>query len=155
VTFVLTADSPGDSVQATTTGRLAVITVTGDVDVMNAGALRESLLEQFTAGVRHFVLDLSAVSFLDSTGLGVLVATHRRTRNGAGSLRLVVTGKQLLQLLRMTGLNSVFRVYPSLEEALDATYVDHPEVREPAIPAARPVPPRTPISPAQEPFASR
>jgi anti-sigma B factor antagonist len=141
VAFALTTGAVHGSDSAR---QLAVVTVTGDVDVMNASELRELLLEQFAAGARHFVLDLSEVSFLDSTGLGVLVATHRRTRNGAGSLRLVVTGKQLLQLLRMTGLNSVFRVYPSLEEALDATYADAPP---------RPVAPRSApdaaIAPAQ------
>jgi anti-sigma B factor antagonist len=119
-----------------------VIAVTGDIDVMNAGQLRELLLEQYAAGARHFVLDLSDVTFLDSTGLGVLVATHRRTRNGAGSLRLVVTRKQLLQLLRMTGLNSVFRVYPSMDDALDAAYIDLPEAVSPRIP-------RQPASPAE------
>jgi len=111
-----------------------VITVTGDVDVMNAGQLRELLLEQYAAGERHFVLDLSDVTFLDSTGLGVLVATHRRTRNGAGSLRLVVTRKQLLHLLRMTGLHSVFHVYPTLDDAMDAASTDLPEAVGPRIP---------------------
>ena len=77
----------------------AVLTITGDVDVMNAGRLRELLADEYAADSRHLVLDLQAVSFLDSTGLGILVATHRRTRNVAGSLRLVVADQGLLQLL--------------------------------------------------------
>ena len=140
MTFAVSTDLEGPEIQP------CVITVTGDIDVMNAGQLRELLVEHYTAGARHFVLDLREVSFLDSTGLGVLVAAHRRTRNGAGSLRLVVTSSALLQLLRITGLSQVFRVYTTPEDALAAVYTQTPKAVLPAAVSAQLVAltPRTP-----------
>ncbi|WP_148613441.1 STAS domain-containing protein [Nocardioides rubriscoriae] len=55
-------------------------TVTGEVDLLSVGALRRTLAEVLIDGCRMLVVDLAGVTFLDSTGLGALVATWRRAR---------------------------------------------------------------------------
>ena len=95
----------------------AVLEVGGEIDVYTAPQLRERLLEMISAGNKNVVVDLSRVDFLDSTGLGVLVGAHRRLRSGEGSLRLVCPHERLLKIFRITGLDKVFDVHDSVDNA--------------------------------------
>ena len=63
----------------------------------------------------HLVFDLTAVTFMDSTALGVLAAEQRRR---AEPLHLVVREPQLLRILRVTGYDQVFVIHASVEDAL-------------------------------------
>ncbi len=95
-----------------------VVTVVGEVDVSSAPELRARLLELDER--QRIVVDLSEVTFLDSTGLGVLVGALKRTEatRGEGELRLVVNRPQLTKVLEVTGLAPLFAIYPVLSEAL-------------------------------------
>lgn len=96
----------------------SVVRAEGEVDVSTAPALRQRLYELPESA--KVVVDLSEVTFLDSTGLGVLVAALKRVResDAGGDLRLVVTRPQVSKVLEVTGLSTVFSVFPSLDEAL-------------------------------------
>jgi anti-sigma B factor antagonist len=95
-----------------------VVTAVGEVDVSTAPELRERLHEIPEGST--VVVDLSGVTFLDSTGLGVLVAALKRVREGEGEgdLRLVVSRPQVTKVLEVTGLASVFSIFPTLDAAL-------------------------------------
>jgi anti-sigma B factor antagonist len=110
---------PQFDLSATTEGEWAVLAVSGEVDLATAPALRECLGELAAGGVRHVVVDLRQVSFLDSIGLGVLIAASRRLRGGepAGSLRLVCTNERIVKLFVLTGLLGMFPMYASVEQA--------------------------------------
>ena len=69
-------------------GDCAVLRVVGEVDLYTAPALRERLAELVAAGVTNVILDTGGVTFLDSSGLGVLVGSHKRLRAHDGSLAL-------------------------------------------------------------------
>lgn len=96
----------------------SVVSAEGEVDVSTAPALRQRLYELPESA--KVVVDLSEVTFLDSTGLGVLVAALKRVResDAGGDLRLVVTRPQVSKVLEVTGLSTVFSVFSSLDEAL-------------------------------------
>jgi anti-sigma B factor antagonist len=94
-----------------------VLEIGGEIDVYTAPRVRERLVEILDGGQKHLVVDLRRVDFLDSTGLGVLVGIHRRLRSGAGSLTLVCPHEKLMKIFRITGLDTVFDIYPSVEEA--------------------------------------
>ena len=94
-----------------------VLEIGGEIDVYTAPRLRERLVELVAAGQNQVVVDLSRVDFLDSTGLGVLVGVHRRLRAGGGSLGLVCAHERLLKIFRITGLDTVFDIHSSVEEA--------------------------------------
>lgn len=100
-------------------GETRVVTAVGEVDVSTAPELRQRLHEQPEDAL--VVVDLSDVTFLDSTGLGVLVSALKRVREGDadGELRLVVSRPQVTKVLEVTGLSNVFSIYPTLEEALE------------------------------------
>ena len=96
----------------------AVLRVSGEIDVFTAPQLREHVIKLVADGGRHITADLRAVDFLDSTGLGALVGSLKRLREQDGSLTLVTAADRVLTILRLTGLNRVFTLYPSVPEAI-------------------------------------
>ena len=105
-------------VETTTRDGFEVVAARGEVDVSSADTLW-SQVESAFARADNVIVDLSGVSFLDSTGLGVLVAA-RNTAESADrptSLDLVVSDPHLLKILDITGLTALFRIHPTLEAA--------------------------------------
>lgn len=98
---------------------LPVVFVEGEIDVATAPPLRERLQEQVAAGHATVVVDLTAVSFLDSTALGVLVGALKRSRQAGGSLPLVINEPRILKVFEITGLTEVFPIHPTLDEAVE------------------------------------
>jgi len=97
-----------------------VVSVGGEIDVYTAPKLRDKITELVAAGSHDLVVDLEAVEFLDSTGLGVLVGGLKKVRAHDGSLQLVCTQDRLLKVFRITGLAKVFAIHGSAEEAIAA-----------------------------------
>lgn len=95
-----------------------VVTVSGDLDVSNAGEFRTALQHVIDDGAGLLVVDLTGVEFLDSTILGVMVGVHKRLLE-RGGLHLVCPREGLLRIFRLTGLDRVFVMHPSLGAALD------------------------------------
>jgi anti-sigma B factor antagonist len=112
-----------------------VMSVGGEIDVYTAPIVRERLDAAVRDGHVNLVVDLSRVRFLDSTGLGVLVGRLKLTRSRGGSLRLVATEEKVLKVFAITGLDKVFELYETLDEALAASAADR-EARRTA-PAAK------------------
>jgi anti-sigma B factor antagonist len=101
-------------------GATTVVAVGGEIDVYTAPKLRDKITELVGAGSYQLVVDLEAVEFLDSTGLGVLVGGLKKVRAHDGALRLVCTQDRLLKIFRITGLAKVFDIHDSAEAALAA-----------------------------------
>ena len=83
--------------------------------------LRERLLELVDGGARHVVVDLGRVDFLDSTGLGVLVGALKRLRAASGTFELVCDKEPLLKIFRITALDQVFPLHPTVDAATAPT----------------------------------
>ncbi len=95
-----------------------IVAVGGEIDVYTAPKLRDKITELVGAGVYEIIIDMQAVEFLDSTGLGVLVGGLKKVRAHEGSLQLVCNQDRLLKIFRITGLAKVFVIHPSTEAAL-------------------------------------
>ncbi len=100
-----------------THGDHTVLEVGGEVDVYTAPRLRERLIELVDGGATSVVVDLGRVDFLDSTGLGVLVGALKRLRAAGGGLVLVCDKEPLLKIFRITALDQVFPLFPTVEAA--------------------------------------
>jgi anti-sigma B factor antagonist len=87
------------------------VTVRGEVDVHTAPVLRDRLDEAVGQGEPRVVVHLDGVSFIDSTGLGVLVAAQRVQRASGGSLELVCSRRRVLRILELTGLHTLFTIH--------------------------------------------
>ena len=95
----------------------AVVSVGGEIDVYTAPKLRDCITDLVGGGSYDILIDLEAVEFLDSTGLGVLVGGLKKVRAHDGSLDLVCTQERLLKIFRITGLAKVFRIHDSIDGA--------------------------------------
>ncbi len=89
---------------------VAIVQVTGDLDCYTAPRLRAAMLELVAEGSNHVVLDVSKSSFIDSTGLGVLVGGLRRFRQEGGDMVLRSPTSTTITLLEVTGVIKLFEI---------------------------------------------
>jgi anti-sigma B factor antagonist len=94
-----------------------LIAVRGEIDLFTAPELKSALTEAIEAGKLRLVIDLSEVSFLDSTALGVLIGAVKRLRSRGGALAIVNTDTSIAKTFEITGLDQIFTILPSREEA--------------------------------------
>jgi anti-sigma B factor antagonist len=104
-------------------GDCAVLQISGEIDLYSAPTVRQGVLELADKGAVHLIVDLTQVTFLDSTGLGVFVSCLKRLRAHDGSLALVINTEQILRIFRITGLTKVFPPHTSVSDAI--TNDDH------------------------------
>lgn len=102
---------------STVTSGRTVVTATGELDIATADALRGFLGEVAATGTPVVVVDLSGVDFLDSSTLGVLIGSRKLLTDRGARLDLVFAQDQVMGIFRMTGLDKVFTIYPSLTAA--------------------------------------
>ena len=88
------------------------------LDIAVAPEFKAALLELIEKGRRNLVVDLSTVSFIDSSGLGALVRALTNTQKEGGQTKLLNAGPQIRKLLQMTKLDSVFEIHEDMEAAV-------------------------------------
>ena len=101
-------------------GTMGLVVLSGEVDIYTAPRFRECMIELLDAGVDKLVIDLSAVTFIDSTALGVLIGGVRRVRAVGGAMTLVVTSRPVERVLSITGLDRVFDLHATRDAAVEA-----------------------------------
>jgi anti-sigma B factor antagonist len=97
----------------------ATMRLEGRLDLVSAAQLRTAVDEAVAAGRPRLVVDLSGITFVDSSGLGALVAGLKKARQAGGELRIAAAGEQVLTVLTLTRLIRVLRPYGTVDEALD------------------------------------
>ena len=95
-----------------------VISLSGEVDLYTAPEFKQQLLDAIGNGATKVVVDFSNTTFIDSTTLGVLVGGVKRLRTNEGQLSLVCSDRNITKIFEITGLDRVFTIYPSRDEAL-------------------------------------
>jgi anti-sigma B factor antagonist len=98
-----------------------VISLAGEVDLYTAPEFKQQLLNVIGEGGKDVVVDFTDTTFIDSTTLGVLVGGVKRLRAQEGRLSLVCSDRNITKIFEITGLDRVFTIYPSRDEALAKT----------------------------------
>ena len=99
-------------------GIWTVVAVEGEIDLYSAPQLREAVLAAVADGADHVVIDLTGVPFMDSSGLGAVVACLKRLREGGGDLAVVTPpGSPPTKLLSLTGLDRAIATHATVDEA--------------------------------------
>jgi anti-sigma B factor antagonist len=93
-----------------------VITVSGEVDLATSPDLDAAIIAGLDSGAGSLVVDLTDVSFMDSSGLGVIVRGLKRCREADKDLDLVITNERVLKVFGITGLDQVIPIHDSLED---------------------------------------
>jgi anti-sigma B factor antagonist len=100
-------------------GGVTVLTLSGRVTLGDeSNQLRTKIKELLAQGDKRLVLDLAGVSYIDSAGLGTLVAAYTSARNERGDIRLASVTKKFDELLNITKLVTIFSVHDSIADAL-------------------------------------
>jgi anti-sigma B factor antagonist len=99
-------------------GDLVVVSLAGEVDLDNVSDVRKCLEEAVETHGPRLVVDLTGLTFIDTTGLGVLVRLLATLRDRNGSMALVAPDGQVLRRLRRTNLAPLFPIYDTLSQAL-------------------------------------
>jgi len=102
---------------------LSILVVGGEVDYEVSPQLKAHMMRAIKAGARRLVLDLSDVTFIDSTAIGVIAGAVEKLDEAGGSLAIVSTHEKVVQIFEITGLDSVITLHASREEALAALAV--------------------------------
>lgn len=97
---------------------VAVVELAGEMDYSNSAQASSALTDVLASGHRELVVDLTGLEFMDSSGLGALIAGWKGARARGGSLCLVCVRELVLRVLRVTGLTGVFEIHGSREECL-------------------------------------
>lgn len=98
---------------------LAIVQLAGRLDLLSAAIVKHTLADAVAQGHRCLIVDLHEVPFMDSSGLGALIAGLKATRQVGGDLRIARAREQTAMVLELTKLNQVLGSYATVEEALD------------------------------------
>ena len=115
----------GDDVQLEEMGpEVAILVVGGEVDFEVSPQLKARLVRAIKGGSRRLILDLSDVTFIDSTAIGVLAGTvEKLDESGGGSLSVVSNHEKVIQIFEITGLDNLITIHASRDDALAAAAV--------------------------------
>ena len=95
-----------------------VIAVKGEIDLYSVKQLKEKVAFEIDDGRQaRIVMDLNDVKYIDSTGLGILIGIKRRCSEKNGELLLVFESERITNLFNITGLQNVFSIFKTVDEA--------------------------------------
>ena len=84
----------------------------GDVDLYNVGDLKRAVFELIDEGdLQSLIIDMSAVSYIDSSGVGALVAGHKKMKTQGGKFGLLGLNEDVLGILKLATLDQFFTIY--------------------------------------------
>jgi anti-sigma B factor antagonist len=107
-----------------------VLFVTGEIDIYTAPLFKQAVVNLVSEGTKDVVIDLSGVTFMDSSGFGTLLGATRRLRPSGGGLHLSGPNSTIQRMLKLTRLDTIMRIYESAGEAVRA--VDQQKVAQAA-----------------------
>lgn len=108
------------SVTTSEAGEVHIVHVAGEIDVTSAAVLRDALEALIADGRRRLTLDLSDVTFLDSTGLGIVVGRLKRLARHGGTMTVAASHERVLRVFSITGLDQLLEIHEGLEGAVRA-----------------------------------
>lgn len=114
-------DRPGRlSVHPVVVDGVLVVTVHGEIDHDVTDVLSEALRSEDGTAPPRIVADLSGVSFMDSSGINVLVGAHQRVSDAQGWLRIAGAQDAVARVLHLVGIDALIPCHPTVEQALNA-----------------------------------
>lgn len=92
----------------------------GRLEAATSEALKEALRKEIKAGTKQFVFDLAGVAFVDSSGLGALVAALRSVNKDGGDIRLAALTPEVQTIFELTRLHRLFEIFDSPQLAVES-----------------------------------
>jgi anti-sigma B factor antagonist len=99
-------------------GKVSIVEVSGKLTSFESGALRNSIVKLLKEGRKQILLNLSALTYLDSSGIGELVQTYMSVIKGGGEMKVVGLTDKVEEILKITQLYQVFQEFQDEQAAL-------------------------------------
>lgn len=118
-----TSRPPRLSIEHSTADGIRVVTLSGEIDHTVKDVLSAALLPRDGTegeGAPRIVADLGGVTFMDSSGINVLIDVHKSVSAAQGWLRLAAVREPVLRIVRLVGLDTVIACHATVEQALAA-----------------------------------
>jgi anti-anti-sigma factor len=97
-----------------------VVQLRGPIDVSSAMQLRDLLGHQIDSPAARVLLDMSEVTLIDSSGIGILVTAHRRAAGQGAAFALAGANASVGRVFELTRTNKLLQIHPTVDEALAA-----------------------------------
>jgi anti-sigma B factor antagonist len=108
------------SVHAVSVREVTVLALDGELDLVSAPVLRQHVVAEVAGGHRWLVLDLTGLTYLDSAGIGQVVAALKRARSHDGDLQVVVPEPRVRRVFELCDLDRVLPLHRTVAEAVAA-----------------------------------
>lgn len=102
------------------TSNLLIIELIGEIDMSNAETVKNTIKEHCTDEYKKILLDLSEITYIDSSGLGCIVAAKKYIAEQKGELKLCCLSEDIRSVFELIGLDSIIDIYDSREQAQNA-----------------------------------
>jgi anti-sigma B factor antagonist len=96
-----------------------LVSVSGEIDMFTAPELKQRVAAAIDSGAETVIVDLSETTFIDSSSLGILIGAHRRIEHRHGHFVVVCDNPAIVKTFKITGLDQVFAIVPTVEDAVD------------------------------------
>jgi anti-sigma B factor antagonist len=123
---------PGTGFEISRVDEVPVVSAPAEIDVTNAGGLREAMRSCLDAGHTTLVVDMSETTFCDSAGVEQLVQANRQAVAAGGEVRLVIGAVSVMRLLAIVGVDRMLPIFTSLDEAVTETSTETSAPSRPA-----------------------
>jgi anti-sigma B factor antagonist len=110
-----------DKIRSVSQAEPAIVPLEGEIDLHESPNVREALKPLIEKKIHRIYVDLSGVTYIDSSGLAVLIDAMQRIGSYGGKFGLIAIPPSVRNVLEIARLDQVFRVYPDRDAALKAT----------------------------------
>ncbi|MFI5683119.1 STAS domain-containing protein [Streptomyces sp. NPDC051636] len=114
------AQSGRPAIDHATVDGIRVVTLRGEIDHAVRDHLGQALLPPGDAVRPRTVIDLSGVTFMDSSGINALITAHHATEDADGWLRLAGPREPVVRVMQLVGIDALIPCYPTVRQALDS-----------------------------------
>ena len=98
-------------------GKHKIMEVVGDVDLYNVGELKQAIFRLLDGeDVKSMIIDMSSINYMDSSGIGALVAGQKKIKTRGGSFALLNMKEDVLNILKLATLDQFFKIYENEEQ---------------------------------------
>jgi anti-sigma B factor antagonist len=101
-------------------GEVIVFDINGEIDLYNAPEIKEKIKEEMNKNKVNIIINLDKVSYIDSSGIGVLISSLSNLKKVGGALKLINVYASVRKVFELTKLTSFFDIYDSESDALQA-----------------------------------
>ena len=97
---------------------IAILDVIGEIDIYNSSELKKTVQRSMDNGINHIIFNLEKVPYIDSSGIGAMIASLTKLRRAKGSMKIFNAFESVKKVFELTKMTSFFEIYNSEEEAL-------------------------------------